>query len=72
VKIIIAASASETIFEGFWFYENQAKGLGTYFKKSIYSDIDSLEIYAGVHELFRGAYHRMVSKKFPFAIYYKV
>lgn len=62
----------ETISDGFWFYENQKKGLGVYFRDSISSDIDSLEIVAGLHEIFFDGYYRLISRKFPFAIYYKI
>jgi len=54
------------------FYENQAEGLGTYFLDSLYSDIDSLMISAGVHAVHFGKYHRLLSKRFPFAVYYRV
>jgi hypothetical protein len=39
---------------------------------SLFSDIDSLILNAGVHPVYFGGYHRMLSKRFPFAIYYKV
>ena len=39
---------------------------------SLISDIESLQIYAGIHPKYFSEYHRMLSKRFPFAIYYKV
>ena len=33
-------------------------------------EIDSLTLYGGIHPKFFG-YHRMLSKRFPYAIYYK-
>ena len=54
----------------FNFYESQLKGLGSYFLESLFSDIDSLKLYTGVHHKIFG-YHRLLSKRFPFAIYYK-
>jgi len=72
VKIVVTNAARENIIEGFRFYEEQVSGLGQYYRESIYSDIDSLEIYAGVHEIFHGAYYRLISKNFPFAIYHKI
>lgn len=54
---------------GFRFYELQEQGLGSYFPDSLYSDIESLRLYAGIHRHIFG-YHRLLSKRFPFAIYY--
>ena len=36
-----------------------------------YSDIDSLAYFAGMHRIVLG-YHRLLSKRFPFAVYYRV
>jgi hypothetical protein len=38
---------------------------------SILSDLDSLILLAGVHPIYFG-FHRMLSKRFPFGIYYEV
>lgn len=72
MKIKILASASQDLIDGYWFYEKQAEGLGIYFLDSLFSDIDSLIINAGIHPLYFGKYHRMLSKRFPFAVYYRV
>jgi len=45
--------------------------LGEYFFDSLFSDIDSLTLYGGIHPTFFG-YHRMLSKRFPYAIYYRM
>ena len=50
-------------------YEEQSPGLGAYFLDSLFSDIDSLGFYAGIHGKVFGS-HRALSKRFPFAIYY--
>ena len=71
MKIRILESASQDLIDGFHFYEKQSIGLGNYFIDSLFSDIDSLQIYAGIHSLYF-SYHRMLSKRFPFAIYYKI
>lgn len=48
-----------------------AAGVGDYFLDSILSDLDSLVLFAGVHPLcFQ--FHRMLSRRFPFGIYYEV
>lgn len=70
MKIEIIDSAEKDLIDGFKFYENQSRGLGDYFLDSLFSDIESLHLYAGIHALHFG-YHRLLSKRFPFAIYYK-
>lgn len=71
MKIRILGSASQDLIDGFHFYEKQSIGLGNYFIDTLFSDIDSLQIYAGIHPVYFG-YYRMLSKRFPFAIYYRV
>ena len=51
------------------FYERQQEGLGGYFLESLFSDIDSLRLYAGIHLKVFGN-HRLLSKRFPYAVYY--
>src|SRR3989339_1203500 len=71
MKIEILSSAVSDLIEGRQFYEEQGEGLGEYFFDSLFSDIDSLALYAGIHPIFYG-YHRMLSKRFPYAVYYKL
>lgn len=71
MKIEILDSAEDDLIDGFKFYENQSRGLGDYFLDSLFSDIESLRVYAGIHALHFG-YHRLLSKRFPFAIYYRL
>lgn len=70
MKIEILSSAKQDLLDGYEFYERQLDGLGSYFLDSIFSDIDSLLITAGIHPIYFGSYHRLLSKRFPFAIYY--
>ena len=72
MKISILPSASRDLIEGYSFYEKQTEGLGNYFLDSLYSDIDSLMISAGVHTLCFGSYLRLLSRRFPFAVYYRL
>ena len=71
MKIRILPSARRDLLDGFRFYEKQAEGIGSYFLDSLYSDIESLLVNAGVHHLHFGKYHRLLSKRFPFAVYYR-
>ncbi len=72
MNIKILGSASQDLIDGYWFYEKQEKGLGSYFLNSLFSDIDSLRIYAGIHPIYFSRYYRLLSKRFPFAIYYRI
>lgn len=71
MRIEILDEAEKDLVNGFAFYERQSKGLGDYFLDSIFSDVESLHLYAGIHALHFG-YHRLLAKRFPFAIYYRV
>ncbi len=63
MKIKILASASQDLIDGYWFYEKQTEGLGTYFLDTLFSDIDSLAIYAGIHPIYYGKYNSCISRK---------
>jgi hypothetical protein len=71
VKIQILVEAQEDLIQGFRFYEGREPGLGAYFLDCLFSDIDSLLVHAGVHAVIY-TYHRCLSKRFPFAIYYSL
>lgn len=71
MKIEILSIAMSDIQSGQSFYERQQEGLGDYFLDSLFSDIDSLLLYAGIHQQFFGFY-RALSKRFPYAIYYRI
>jgi plasmid stabilization system protein ParE len=70
MNLRILTAASRDLVKGKKFYERQEEGLGGYFLDTLYSDIDSLILYAGIHRKIRG-YHCMFSKRFPYAVYYK-
>jgi len=71
VKIEILDEAQEDLIQGSWFYETVNAGLGSYFLDCLFSDIDSLLQFSGIHPIVFG-YHRSLSRRFPFAIYYDV
>jgi len=70
-RIFLLEEVKEDIEEGKRFYEMQEKGLGDYFRDNIISDIESLFLYGGIHSKNFGLY-RMLSKRFPYAIYYDI
>jgi hypothetical protein len=72
MKIQILDRTENDLSEGFAFYEEQEAGIGDYFLDSLASDIDSLRLYAGIHPTHFGRYQRLLSKRFPFAVYYTV
>lgn len=69
MKISILPLAQDDLADGYRFYERQQDGFGGYFLESLFSDIDSLRLYAGIHRKVFGC-HRLLSKRFPYAIYY--
>jgi hypothetical protein len=71
VRIEILDEAQDDLIQGFRFYEGREAGLGAYFLDCLFSDIDSLLVYAGIHQVVHG-HRRCLSKRFPFAIYYSV
>ena len=62
--------AERDLVEGFRFYEAQEPGLGSYFLTNLYADIESLKLYAGVHARPFKGYYRLLSHRFPFAVFY--
>lgn len=70
MKIQIFDHAKFDLLDGFEFYEHQAEGVGQYFLDSLYSDIDSLALYAGIHPRKFADFHCLLSRRFPYAIYY--
>ncbi len=62
---------AEDLEEGRLFYDRKEPNIGDYFFDSLISDIESLRLYAGIHSK-RFGFHRMLSKRFPFAIYYDI
>lgn len=70
-SIVILEEAAQDMLDGKAFYEMQTHGVGNYFWDSVIADIESLYIYAGVHELHDELF-RMLSRRFPYAIYYQL
>ena len=57
MNLRILPSAIEDLSDGFRFYETQLDGLGDYFLESLFSDIESLRLYAGIHPKVFGHHH---------------
>lgn len=71
MKVTILDVAEKDLEDGYHFYERQSPGLGSYYLDSLFSDIDSLRYFEGIHLKVFG-YHRLLSKRFPFAVYYRI
>lgn len=72
MKVALSSSAEEDLIDGFNFYERQQQNLGEYFLNSLFADIDSLTLFAGVHPKPFGNFHRTSGRRFPFSIYYRI
>ena len=71
MKVQVLDEATADLADGYRFYERQAEGLGEYFLDTLWSDIHSLRLSGGIHAVHNG-YHRLLSRRFPYAVYYRV
>lgn len=71
MTVRILESAVDDLERGKAFYGRHGAEVGEYFLDSLFSDIDSLLLYAGIHPKVFG-YHRLLSRRFPFAVYYVI
>lgn len=72
MNIKILPIANDDLLNGYMFYEQQEEGVGSYFLDSLFSGIDSLLIYYQIHSIYFDKYYKLLSKRFPFAVYYIV
>lgn len=70
-KVKILRIALNDLRDGREFYNFQTPGIGEYFLDTLFSEIDSLSLYGGIHSR-RFGFYRQLSKKFPYAIYYEI
>ncbi|WP_309021021.1 hypothetical protein [Pelagicoccus sp. SDUM812003] len=63
--------AAQDLDAGKAFYDEKGEGIGLYFIDSLLSDIESLRLISGVHSK-RFGFYRLLSKRFPFAVYYDI
>ena len=71
MDIRLLDGAKEDLRNGWFFYERQSAGLGDRFLGAIEADVRQLPAYAGIHPEVEG-FHRLLIKRFPFALYYRV
>ena len=68
-KLRFLEPARNDLAAGYRFYERQAEGIGRYFLDTLYADIESPRLNAGIHAIQFGAYFRLLSKRFPWSVY---
>jgi plasmid stabilization system protein ParE len=66
----ISEDALQDLNHGYLFYEAQEPGLGDYFVACLRADIESLRVCAGIHRMVYRDYHRLLSRVFPYGIFY--
>jgi hypothetical protein len=71
MNVRILRPGLEDLAAGRRFYNRREKGVGDYFYDSLFADIDSLVLYAGIHPV-RFGFHRLLAKRFSYAVYYRV
>jgi hypothetical protein len=70
IRVEISEDAQADLNEGFLFYEAQEPGLGDYFIACLRADIEGLKISGGAHRVVYADYHRLLSKVFPYGVFY--
>jgi hypothetical protein len=71
IQVSISSDALDDLNDGFRFYEVQERGLGDYFLSQLRADIDGLKITAGIHRQPHRHLYRLLSRRFPYAIFYE-
>ena len=72
MRIRVLDAARDDLIAGFDFYEAREQGVGDHFLACLYSDVEALKIFGGIHRRLYKNLYRSLSKRFPFAIYYTV
>ena len=71
IRVRISAAALADLDEGYWFYEKQEAGAGEYFATQLRADIGELKTTGGTHRVVHRGLHRALSRRFPYAVFYK-
>jgi len=70
-NVFLTDEAQEDLIMSEKFYESISPGLGVYFRDSIIADLDALRFFGKIHEK-HFDFYRMITKRFPYAIYYDI
>lgn len=71
MQVTLLKEVGMDLEQGRFFYNSIEPGIGDYFFDSLIADIESLRFFAGIHSKPFGLF-QLLSKRFPFAIYYKI
>lgn len=71
MKVRVTSDALNDVQDSYDFYEQQEQGLGTYFRRCLEQDLESLRKTAGIHSKIRGYLH-VNSKTFNSIFYYRM
>lgn len=71
MNVELRDEARDDLVMGAAFYGEQSVGLDEYFLRCLREDIKKRETTGGIHEKYRG-FHRSLSDRFFYAIYYLV
>ncbi len=69
--VVVLREVADDLNDGKTFYDQSEAGVGDYCWDSLYADIESLTVYAGIHPR-QGGLYRMLARRFPYAIYYEI
>ena len=71
MRVRILDLAEGDLVAGYRFYEQQSPGVGAYFFATLDGEIGELATRAGIHFRVK-RYYRVLSARFPYAIYYTI
>lgn len=71
MRLRVLSLAEDDIWNGYRFYERQSPGLGDVFLQKTFDSVESLLRAPGIHRGVHG-FHRLLTPRFPFAIYYQI
>ncbi len=72
MTVRVLKTARADLSAGYWFYEKQQPGLGDYFLRRIYEELELLGRIAGIHHQTKQGFHKMIARRFPYAIFYRL
>jgi len=70
-KVIVLEEAAEDLEAGRSFYDERQNGIGIYFIDCLISDLETLQYHGAIHSIHFGFY-RLLSRRFPFGVYYDI
>jgi hypothetical protein len=69
-RVVVLADAADDLIQAADFYDSIDLGVGDNFTDCLVTDLERLALFHGIHSRHFG-FLRMLSKRFPFGIYYR-